>query len=119
MKTRGTDNHPTFDFQTPLVVPQGSVGLVNVEGFFGMTPSLFHSDYMYHPSNVFTRTKIIDNSVTNLWTDENARATFIRCRPENMANPKNVAYFLFDFLASNGEANLCILFPILSYTLDS
>ena len=113
MKTRGTANNPAFDFQTPLVIPQGSVGLVNVEGFFGMTPSLFHSDYMNHSSNVFLK-----SDGTNMWTTTMMKSTFLRCTTENMGNPKNIAYFLFDFLATFDDGDLFIEFPVLSYTLD-
>ena len=40
LRTYGAVDHPVWDLQVPLGVPPHHVGLVNVEGFYGISPNL-------------------------------------------------------------------------------
>jgi hypothetical protein len=109
LKTRGTDNAAAFDFQTALTTPPGCVAMVNVEGFFGVAPSLFHQDYMSSGLNVFT-----SNTFGNEWSLEFMMGVFLRCHFEDMSNVENVLGLILDVL-DYFEGNVYVRFPQLSH----
>lgn len=113
MRTRGTTNQAQFDFQLPLTIPQGFTCLVNVEGFFGIAPSLFGSDYVNSSQNYF-----MYNDTVNLWTTQYTKDVFIRASSEKMTNNQNKASFIFNFLESLDDPLLTITLPRLGFHDD-
>lgn len=111
MRTRGTSNQAQFDFQTPLVVPQGQTCLVNVEGFFGTIPSLFSSEYILSSLNTFTFGNVID-----VWST--VIDVLIRASNEKMNNPVNIVTFLCDFLVAIDDPTVAVVLPRLGYSTD-